>query len=41
MEGSPDVEEWKDGTVVTKDKGRCAQFEHTIRVTEEGGEIMT
>ena len=32
----------KDGwTVVTKDKKPSAQFEHTIRITEDGYEIMT
>nr|WP_154545510.1 type I methionyl aminopeptidase [Mobiluncus porci] len=35
-------EQWSDGwTVVTKDRGRTAQFEHTIVVTEHGGEILT
>ena len=41
VEGMPETVDWEDGTVVTKDKSRCAQFEHTIRVTEEGGEILT
>lgn len=31
-------DEW---TVVTKDKSRSAQFEHTILITEEGHEILT
>ena len=37
--------EWEQGdddwTVVTKDRGRSAQFEHTIVVTEDGAEILT
>ena len=33
---------WEDGwTVVTKDRKRTAQFEHTIVVTETGAEILT
>ena len=33
---------WDDGwTVVTKDRKRTAQFEHTIVVTETGAEILT
>ncbi len=33
---------WSDGwTVVTKDRKRTAQFEHTILVTEDGHEILT
>ena len=33
---------WDDGwTVVTKDRQRSAQFEHTILVTETGSEILT
>lgn len=33
---------WDDGwTVVTKDRRRSAQFEHTILVTETGSEILT
>lgn len=33
---------WKDGwTVVTKDKKRSAQFEHTLLVTETGAEVLT
>lgn len=33
---------WDDGwTVVTKDKLRTAQFEHTIAVTEDGADILT
>jgi methionyl aminopeptidase len=33
---------WDDGwTVVTKDRRRTAQFEHTILVTETGAEILT
>ena len=33
---------WDDGwTVVTKDGRRSAQFEHTVRVTDSGSEILT
>ena len=33
---------WDDGwTVTTQDKSRCAQFEHTILVTDHGPEILT
>ena len=33
---------WDDGwTVVTKDRRRTAQFEHTILVTDTGAEILT
>lgn len=33
---------WDDGwTVVTKDRKRSAQFEHTIVVTDDGAEILT
>jgi methionyl aminopeptidase len=33
---------WPDGwTVVTKDRKRTAQFEHTILVTDDGSEILT
>ena len=33
---------WDDGwTVVTKDRKRSAQFEHTILITENGNEILT
>jgi methionyl aminopeptidase len=33
---------WSDGwTVVTRDRKRTAQFEHTILVTEDGYEILT
>jgi methionyl aminopeptidase len=40
--GSIAYEIWDDGwTVVTKDRSRCAQFEHTLLVTETGAEILT
>lgn len=40
--GSIDYEIWADGwTVVTRDRKRTAQFEHTILVTESGQEILT
>lgn len=41
-EGSHEWELWNDGwTVVTKDKMRSAQFEHTILVNQSGAEILT
>jgi len=40
--GSIDYDIWSDGwTVVTKDRSRTAQFEHTILVTADGAEILT
>jgi methionyl aminopeptidase len=40
--GTIEYEVWPDGwTVVTKDRGRTAQFEHTVLVTEAGHEILT
>lgn len=40
--GGVEWERWDDQwTVVTKDRGRSAQFEHTIVVTENGAEILT
>lgn len=40
--GDVEWEMWDDGwTVLTKDKGRTAQYEHTIVVTEDGAEILT
>ncbi|UBH23705.1 type I methionyl aminopeptidase [Micrococcus porci] len=40
--GGIDWEQWDDGwTVVTKDRRRTAQFEHTLVVTEDGAEILT
>ena len=40
--GTPEWEMWDDGwTVVTKDRRRSAQFEHTLVVTETGAEILT
>ena len=40
--GTHEWEMWDDGwTVVTADKARSAQFEHTILVTETGSEILT
>lgn len=33
---------WPDGwTVVTNDRSRCAQFEHSLVVTDDGAEILT
>jgi methionyl aminopeptidase len=41
-EGTRRLEMWDDDwTVVTKDKRRSAQFEHTILITEEGTELLT
>ena len=40
--GTHEWEMWDDGwTVVTKDRRRSAQFEHTILVTDSGPEILT
>jgi methionyl aminopeptidase len=40
--GTIDYDIWSDGwTVVTKDRQRTAQFEHTILVTADGYEILT
>jgi methionyl aminopeptidase len=40
--GSPRLHLWDDGwTAVTDDASRCAQFEHTIVVTDTGSEILT
>jgi len=40
--GTIDYDIWDDGwTVVTKDKARTAQFEHTVLVTTDGAEILT
>lgn len=41
-EGNQDCYEWNDQwTVVTKDGGCAAQFEHTVLITENGVEILT
>ena len=40
--GDIDWEQWEDGwTVVTRDRSRTAQFEHTLAVTEDGAEVLT
>ncbi len=40
--GTPDWQEWDDGwTVVTADRRRSAQFEHTLLITPTGNEILT
>jgi len=40
--GTDQWDMWDDGwTVVTKDRKRSAQFEHTILITETGAEILT
>lgn len=40
--GSQAWEQWDDGwTIVTRDGSRCAQFEHTILITNDGYEILT
>ncbi|MGP3924159.1 MULTISPECIES: type I methionyl aminopeptidase [unclassified Streptomyces] len=40
--GTHEYDMWADGwTVVTKDRKRTAQFEHTLVVTEAGAEILT
>ena len=42
-EGDPDCIEWTcDGwTVVTRDRGRAAQFEHMVLITDDGCEVLT
>ncbi|WP_037906411.1 type I methionyl aminopeptidase [Actinacidiphila yeochonensis] len=40
--GTHEYEMWDDGwTVVTKDRSRTAQFEHTLVVTADGAEVLT
>ncbi|RYB90013.1 type I methionyl aminopeptidase [Nocardioides oleivorans] len=40
--GMADYDMWDDGwTVVTKDRRRTAQFEHTLLVTATGAEVLT
>ena len=40
--GTPDWDMWEDNwTVVTKDRRRSAQFEHTLLITDTGAEILT
>jgi methionyl aminopeptidase len=40
--GAGDWYMWDDGwTVLTTDGSRCAQFEHTLAVTEQGAEVLT
>ena len=40
--GSGDWYMWDDGwTVLTADGSRCAQFEHTLVVTDNGAEVLT
>jgi methionyl aminopeptidase len=40
--GTDAWEMWDDGwTVVTKDRSRSAQFEHTLLVTDTGAEVLT
>jgi methionyl aminopeptidase len=40
--GTAEYDMWDDGwTVLTKDRKRTAQFEHTIVVTGDGAEILT
>ena len=40
--GTVEWEQWDDDwTVVTADRSRTAQFEHTIVVTEDGADILT
>lgn len=41
-EGSARITMWPDRwTVVTQDKGRASQFEHSLLVTDHGVEILT
>ena len=40
--GTIEWDQWDDGwTIVTKDRSRSAQFEHTVVVTEDGADILT
>ncbi len=40
--GDPSSHVWDDDwTVVTNDRSRCAQWEHTLVVTETGAEVLT
>jgi methionyl aminopeptidase len=40
--GTVEWDMWEDGwTVVTKDRKRSAQFEHTLLITDSGAEILT
>ncbi len=40
--GTIEWEQWDDGwTVLTKDRGRTAQWEHTVVVSADGAEILT
>ncbi len=40
--GDIDWEQWDDGwTVLTTDRSRTAQWEHTLVVTEDGAEVLT
>jgi methionyl aminopeptidase len=40
--GTIEYDTWRDGwTVVTQDRKRTAQFEHTVLVTADGHEILT
>lgn len=40
--GEQDWIQWDDGwTVLTADRSRTAQFEHTMVVTDDGAEILT
>jgi methionyl aminopeptidase len=40
--GSPSTAVWDDNwTVVTRDLSRCAQFEHSLVVTDTGAEVLT
>ena len=41
-QGTPKLDHWKDKwTVVTKDGGLSAQYEHTILITPTGCEVLT
>ena len=40
--GGAETQEWDDDwTVLTRDKSRVAQFEHTLVVTKDGAEVLT
>eukprot|EP00922_Rhytidocystis_sp_ex-Travisia-forbesii_P012142 GHVS01018264.1.p1 GENE.GHVS01018264.1~~GHVS01018264.1.p1 ORF type:complete len:141 (-),score=4.08 GHVS01018264.1:11-391(-) len=41
-EGNGRLKTWRDGwTMVSKDNGWCAQWEHTLLITKHGAEILT
>ncbi len=42
VQGSTRCDTWSDRwTAVTRDRGLCAQYEHTLLITPDGAEILT